>query len=203
MPYLRIHYNFSLWLDWAFCALGKNYIQSSFTLSYYLQNDWWPLVFSSWLVSHAPPFGCDAKVAQSCPTLCDSPGQNTGVGCLSLLQEIFPTQGLNPGLPHSRQILYQLRHKESPRILGRIAYPFSSGSSQPRNWTGVSGIAGGFFTNWASREAWRAFDFDLLDICTSHGCLQSGLSWWFQVSALTVSRLPTSHILVLLLQNTT
>ena len=46
-----------------------------------------------------------------------SPGQNTGVGSLSLLQWIFPTQGLNPGLPHCRQILYQLNHKGSPRIL--------------------------------------------------------------------------------------
>ena len=38
----------------------------------------------------------------------NSPGQNTGVGNLSLLQGIFPTQGSNPGLPHCRQILYQL-----------------------------------------------------------------------------------------------
>ena len=36
----------------------------------------------------------------------NSPGQNTGVVICSLLQEIFPTQGLNPGLPHCRQILY-------------------------------------------------------------------------------------------------
>ena len=38
----------------------------------------------------------------------NSPGQNTGVGSLSLLQGIFPTQGSNPGFPHCRQILYQL-----------------------------------------------------------------------------------------------
>ena len=44
----------------------------------------------------------------------NSPGQNTGVGSRSLLQGIFPTQGLNPGLPHSRQILYQLSHQENP-----------------------------------------------------------------------------------------
>ena len=42
----------------------------------------------------------------------NSPGQNTGVGRLSLLQGIFPTQGSNPGLPHCRWILYQLSHKE-------------------------------------------------------------------------------------------
>ena len=45
----------------------------------------------------------------------NSPGQNTGVGSLSLLQGIFPTQGSNPGLPHCRQILYQLSHKGSPK----------------------------------------------------------------------------------------
>ena len=84
----------------------------------------------------------------------NSPGQNPGVGSLFLLKGIFPTQGLNPGLPHCRRILYQLNHKGSPRILEWVAYPFSSGSSRPRNWrTGVSCIAGGFFTNWAIREA--------------------------------------------------
>ena len=44
----------------------------------------------------------------------NSPGQNTGEGCHSLLQEIFPTQGSNPGLPHCRRILYQLSHQGSP-----------------------------------------------------------------------------------------
>ena len=62
------------------------------------------------------------KVVRSCPTLCDphglnspwnSPGQNTEVGSLSLLQGIFPTHGLNAGLPHCRRILYQLSYQES------------------------------------------------------------------------------------------
>ena len=82
----------------------------------------------------------------------NSPGQNTGVGSLSLLQGIFPTQELNPGLPYCRQILYQLSHKGSPRIRGWVAYPFSSGSSRPKNRTRVSCIAGRFFTNRAIRE---------------------------------------------------
>ena len=60
-----------------------------------------------------------------------SPGQNTGVRSLSLLQEIVPTQGLNPGLPHCRQIRYQLSHKGSPRILERVDYPFSRGLPDP------------------------------------------------------------------------
>ena len=60
-------------------------------------------------------------VAQSCPTFCDLmdyspptrllcpwnfPGKNTKVGSHSLLQGIFLTQELNPGLLHCRQILY-------------------------------------------------------------------------------------------------
>ena len=44
----------------------------------------------------------------------NSPGQNTGVGSLSLLQWIFLTQESNQGLPHCRQILYQMSHKGSP-----------------------------------------------------------------------------------------
>ena len=41
----------------------------------------------------------------------NSPGQNTGVGSLSLLQGIFPTQGLNAGLPHCKWILYQVSYQ--------------------------------------------------------------------------------------------
>ena len=44
----------------------------------------------------------------------NSPGQNTGVGSLSLLQGIFLTQESNWGVLHCRQILYQLSHKGSP-----------------------------------------------------------------------------------------
>ena len=46
-------------------------------------------------------------------SLWNSPGQNTGMGNLSLLQGIFSTQGSNPGLPYWRQILYQLSHKNT------------------------------------------------------------------------------------------
>ena len=47
----------------------------------------------------------------------NSPGQNTEVGSHSLLQEFFPTQGLNPGLLHCRQILYQLSYQGSGEIV--------------------------------------------------------------------------------------
>ena len=46
----------------------------------------------------------------------NSPGQNTGMGNLSLLQRIFPTERSDPGLPNCRQILYQLSYKGSPEI---------------------------------------------------------------------------------------
>ena len=72
---------------------------------------------------------CACWVTQSCLTLCDpmdcsppgtsvhggSPGKNTGVGCHFLLQRIFPTQGLNLGLLHCRQMLYHLSHQGSQR----------------------------------------------------------------------------------------
>ena len=68
------------------------------------------------------------EVAQLCPTLCDPmdcslPGSSVhgtfqarvlGVDCHFLLQGIFPTQGLNPGLPHCRQTLHRLSHQGSP-----------------------------------------------------------------------------------------
>ena len=79
------------------------------------------------LISHA--IKSESEVAQSCPTLCDpvdcslpgflcpwdSPGKTTGVGYHFLLQGIFPTQELNPGLLHCRQIPYQLSYKGSPK----------------------------------------------------------------------------------------
>ena len=67
-------------------------------------------------------------VTQSCQTLCDPmdyslpgssvhgifPGKSTGVGCHFLLQRIFLTQGLNPGLPNWKQTLYHLSHLGKP-----------------------------------------------------------------------------------------
>ena len=76
----------------------------------------------------------------------DSPGKNTGVGCHAFLQGTFPTRGTEPRSP---ALHYHLSH-QSPWILEWIA--FSRGSSQPRNQTGVSCTAGGFFTSWATRK---------------------------------------------------
>ena len=55
--------------------------------------------------------------ADSLPAEPQEKPKNTGVGTLSLLQQIFLTQESNPSLPHCRWILYQLSHKRSPRIV--------------------------------------------------------------------------------------
>ena len=88
---------------------------------------WIPLVLWSSAFVSLFLFFVLCLVAQSCPALCnpmdcsppgssvhgDSPGKNTGVGCHALLQRIFPTQGLNPGLPHCRWIPCHLSHQGS------------------------------------------------------------------------------------------
>ena len=94
-------------------------------------------------------------------TLCDPMGYTVhGMG-------IFPTQGLNPGLLHCRWILYQLSDQGNLRIPEWVAYSFSRGSSQTKDWTQASCIAGGFFTNWAFREVqgergeWKSLKFNI------------------------------------------
>ena len=104
--------------SWGLCLwLGVNFIE-------YLPVCFLPFIFplnKRWLIC--------VLVTQSCPTHCDpmdysspgscpwnSPGKNTRVGCHFLLQEIFPTQGSNPGLLHSRQIFYWLSYQGSLRV---------------------------------------------------------------------------------------
>ena len=85
-----------------------------------------------------------AKLLQSCPTLhdpvdCSPPGSSvhgilqarihTGVGCHALLQGIFLSQGLNPGLLHSRLIHYHLSHQGSPRLFIHLLQPSNSSCS--------------------------------------------------------------------------
>ena len=71
--------------------------------------------------------GCVCLVIQSCPTLCDP---------------------MDCSLPGSSV------HRDFPgKVTGVDCHALSSGSSQPRDWLQVSRIAGGFFTNWVTREA--------------------------------------------------
>ena len=104
-------------------------------------------------VSFQQPVLC--SVAQSCPTLCD------------------PMDCSPPS--------YSVHGILQARLLEWVAYPFSSGSSQPRNRTGVSCIAGGFFTKWAIREAQVTQSCltlcDLMDYIV-HGILQARILEW-------------------------
>ena len=112
-----------------------------------------------------------ALQADSLPSEPPGKPKNTGVGSLSLFQGIFPAQELNQGLLHCKWILYQLSYQRSPirshinktvvlsltpwtdrgilqaRILEWVAFFFSRGSSQLRDQTQVSRIAGGFCTS--------------------------------------------------------
>ena len=134
-----------------FHILSKTHTHANMWHTYKcMQTQWrWVYIFQKQL---------KVKVTQSCLTLCD-PMNYTVHGILqarilewvaiSFSKSLFPTQGSNPGLPHCRQILYHLSHQGSTRILEWVAYPFSRESSWHRNWTGVSCIAGLFFTSWA------------------------------------------------------
>ena len=75
------------------------------------QSPWYVCVSRSIVSDSLRPHGL-SPARLLCPW--NSPGKNTGVGCHSLLQGIFPTQGLNLGLSHCRWILYCLTHQESP-----------------------------------------------------------------------------------------
>ena len=118
---------------------------------------WVPLPLSSKisLFCHSCPNSLMCLVSQSCLTLCDPmegspPGSSVhGILQARILEWVatpfsrgFSPQGLNPGLPHCRRILYHLSHQGSPRILEWVAYPFSRGSSRRRNRSGVSCSAG-------------------------------------------------------------
>ena len=125
----------------------------------------------------------------------DSPGRNTGVGCHALVQGIFPTQGSKPGPPHCRQILYHMNHQGSTRILEWVVYPFSRETSQPRNWTRVSCIAGRFFTSWATWETHiyighiyiYIYIAIILLLCSFHLLHLRGLvSMWFPPACLSI-----------------
>ena len=84
-----------------------------------------PTLTTSWTVAHQSPLRI------LCP--CDSPSKNTGVGCHSLLQGIFLTQGLNSGLLHCRKILYLLSYRES-RITSLISKEIASSISSLRKF---------------------------------------------------------------------
>ena len=82
----------------------------------------------------------------------DPPGKNTGVGCHFLLQ-YMKVKSESEVTQASSSMVYTVHGILQARILEWVAFPFSRGSSQPRDRTQVSLIAGRFFTSWATGEA--------------------------------------------------
>ena len=74
-----------------------------------------------------------------CRLLCpwDSPGKNTRVGCHALLQGIFPTQGLNPGVPHCRW--YTHTHTLSPILIPTCSWYYELYQKNPLNCSFYTG----------------------------------------------------------------
>ena len=66
------------------------------------------------LLSHVPLFVIPWTIAYQTPPSRNFPGKSTGMDCHFLLQGIFLTWGLSPGLPHCRQMLYHLSYQGSP-----------------------------------------------------------------------------------------
>ena len=147
-------------------------------------------------------------VAQSCLTLCDpmacspigssvlgdSSGKNTRVGCHALLQGIFPPQGLNPGLPHCRWILYHLSHQESPWILDMA--PHSSTLAWKIPWTEQPGG----LQSMGSRRVRHDWATSLSLSCIGEGngnplpfsCLENPRdrgAWWAAIYGVAQSRI--------------
>ena len=110
------------------------------------------------LLSHVQLFvtpwtvACQAPLSIGLYSPWNSPGQNTGVGSLSLLQGIFPTQGLNQGVSHCRQTLPAEPQRKPKRTeVGSLSLPHWIFPIQESNQGFLN--CGGLFTNWAIREA--------------------------------------------------
>ena len=75
-------------------------------------------------LSHVQLFATTWTPLQPPRVLCprDFPGKNTGMGCHSILQGIFPTQRSNRGLLHCGQIFYHLSHRASPLLIISSCY---------------------------------------------------------------------------------
>ena len=110
---------------------------------------------------------CVCSLAQSYPALCDPmdciahqaplsmgfPRQECWSGLLFPSPGDLPHPGIEPRSPTLQEDSLPAEPPGKPKNTGVGGLPLLQGSSQPRNRTGVSCIAGGFFTNWATREA--------------------------------------------------
>ena len=90
--------------------------------------------------------------SQSMKGLLLGPRRAQGSSCISPIQRV-KVKVAQTCLTHQDPMDYTVHGILQARILEWVVFPFSRGSSQPRDWTQVSRVAGGFFTSWATREA--------------------------------------------------
>ena len=108
--------------------------------------------------SHVQLYATPWTVTYQAPPSMGFPRQEYRVGCHSFLQVIFPTQGLNPDLPHCRQILYHLRHQYQAlhdtkiRVMLFMGFP---GSSEVKNSPPSSGATGDMGFIQIRKISWR------------------------------------------------
>ena len=128
----RVPYVIRLEWDHVFCSS----ILSQFLIGWWDEQGPGPWIDSEWSESRSvvsdslPPHGLHSSW--------NSPGQNTRVGSHSILQEIFPTQGSNPGLLHCRKILYQLSYQGSSQ---KVEGKNQKGGPKRQKPAGMYGLA--------------------------------------------------------------
>ena len=112
----------------------------------------WSRIPISWRIFHSSLWSTQLKWPHGLYSPWNSPGQNTGVGICSLLQGIFPTQGLNPGFPHCKWILSQLSHRDPKNTgVGSLSFLQRIFLTQESNQDLLH--CRQIFTNWSIREA--------------------------------------------------
>ena len=141
------------------CTSTELYSMYSFVSDFYhlilISHLCWTSIFTS---------VCVCLVTESCPTLCNPVDYSLPDSSLHWILRVrklewvacpplgdLPNPGIEPRSP-TLQVDSLLSHQGSPRILEWVIYPFSRGSSSPRNRTSTSCIIGRFFTSWATRE---------------------------------------------------
>ena len=184
---------FSLPLDYRnLTALEEKCQQPrNFFLFWQLKSNLVQLEYYKEMWGKRPGFLATLSESESCSVMSDSlrhhglyspwnsPGQNTGIGSCSLLQGIFPTQGLNPGLPHCRRVLYQLSYQGSPQRLWEIDHvqslmkhktcdkpkPFLETQTKVLSSSGLRAVIPGWFwslvlcscSDWDSSFLWNQY----------------------------------------------
>ena len=124
-----LHVKFSWTRDWTPVPCFGRLLLNHWTREVILVGLWFVVTMASYILT----FNCEWSLSVVSDSLrphglypsrllhpWNFPGKSTGVDCHFLLQGIFWTQGLNPGLSHCRQMLYHLSHQGSPKVKVKV-----------------------------------------------------------------------------------